>query len=44
METTEAPEVALKYYDDLLEADPANSVRAYAFLALTPPLLFVRIA
>jgi len=27
MEATEPPETALKYYTDILEADPANAVR-----------------
>jgi hypothetical protein len=28
MEATEPPEIALKYYADILEADSANAVRA----------------
>lgn len=29
MEATEPPEIALKYYEELLEADPANSVSSH---------------
>ena len=35
MEATEPPETALKYYDDLLETDPANSV-CISFFFLHP--------
>ena len=41
MEATEPPETALKYYDDLLETDPANSVciSSSSFLPSPPPTL-----
>lgn len=35
MEATEAPEFALKYYEELLEADPANSVSSVVTLRLS---------
>jgi hypothetical protein len=41
MEATESPEIALKYYADILEADSANAVRAHS-LHVSPPYLLSR--
>jgi hypothetical protein len=38
MEATESPETAMKYYDELLEADSANGV-GFTLLALVNKLI-----